>query len=147
MNTIKTTVAIVVVLSATLFSFKSTEKGNGLIGSENSRCLYKSKMFDANILAPQNMAKTLKGGTKIYTTFNSTTANSYGSNLFMHISSNPSGSWSSGTLPSSYSSPNAVYVSPATYAIGSTVYVFYSTSPGSAYPAGSSSPIYSMIVQ
>lgn len=98
------------------------------------------------IIATFTDAVTLKGSTKIYTTFDATTANFYGSTLYVHYRVNNTGPWSVGIAVNVWNNPNATYNLPVTFSIGTNLAVFYSTSPVASYPAGSSSPIYTNII-
>ena len=99
-----------------------------------------------NIIATSSTAATVKGATRIYTTFNFLTSSFYGNTLYVHYRVGSSGAWTNGTPVTTWSSPDATYNLPIAYIIGTNLSVFYSTNQGTSYPAGSSSPIYTNVI-
>lgn len=99
-----------------------------------------------NIIATSTTAATVKGATRIYTTFDFLTSSFYGNTLYVHYRVGSSGAWTNGTPVTTWSSPNATYNLPIAYIIGTNLSVFYSTNQGTSYPAGSSSPIYTNVI-
>ncbi len=99
-----------------------------------------------NIIATSTTAATVKGATRIYTTFNFLTSSFYGNTLYIHYRVGSSGAWTNGTPVTTWSSPDATYNLPIAYIIGTNLSVFYSTNQGTSYPAGSSSPIYTNVI-
>ncbi|MFN5985057.1 MAG: hypothetical protein ACK476_17230 [Fluviicola sp.] len=98
------------------------------------------------LIALSTTAANVKGATRIYTVFQSTTANFYGSTLYAHYRVGTTGAWSNGTAVSSWSNPNATYNLPIAFITGTNLNVFYSTSQGTSYPSGSASAIYTNVI-
>ncbi len=144
MKILKTALTALILISGTFMACKK----NATVIPETTD---QSVSMDARILIPSifataNGIRTFKGSSKLTTTFQSLTASYYGATLYAHTAASAAGPWSTGTLPVSYINPVAIYALPQTYLIGSTVYIFYSTNPGTTYPSGSASPIYSVVV-
>jgi hypothetical protein len=146
MKTIKKSIALLLMISTAFISCKKDNPIVEVSEINNSQSVVNAKVLGPIIIPNSSAVVTLKGSSKLNTVFSPLTASFYGAGLYAHTATSSSGPWSSGALPNSFVSPNAVYNLPLTYLIGSTVYMFYSTSPGISYPAGSSSNVYSTVV-
>jgi hypothetical protein len=146
MKILRKTIALLLMISTAFISCKKDKPVVAATEISMTETPANNKVLGPIIIPNSSAVVTLKGSSKLNTVFSPLTASFYGAGLYAHTATSSSGPWSVGSLPNSFVSPNAVYNLPLTYLIGSTVYIFYSTSPGIAYPAGSSSNVYSTVV-
>ena len=142
MKSLKSSIAVLLLCAA----FVSCEKQDIVPTNTTVKPSTSGTEKAPNIIAISNSAANVKGGTRIFTTFQSLTANFYGSTLYAHYRVGSSGAWSNGTAVSSWANPNATYNLPIAFLSGTNLSVFYSTNQGTSYPAGSSSPIYTNVI-
>jgi hypothetical protein len=144
-NLVKITTLLFIVCSLSVSCKKTTPVLDASLTS-NNETLVSSKVMGPLIIAKINQVNTYRLGSRLFVTFDGLTNSFYGAGLYAHTATSAAGPWTVGSLPYSYVNPSAMYALGATYPMGSTVYIFYSTSPGIAYPAGSASAIYSVVV-
>lgn len=136
--------AIIALITITVFSCKKTTEKPLVVQSAESE----SNL--ARVPGLVALSSTIKQVNhfqdRLKATFDASTASFYPGTLYAHYSLSATGPWSSGVLPVGWSSPVAGYIVTPLYAVGTTVYIFYSTLSGTTYPSGSATPIYSAVV-
>ncbi|MDO8999208.1 MAG: hypothetical protein Q7W45_05540 [Bacteroidota bacterium] len=145
MKSLFKSIAVLGLLTITIVSCKKTV----LVTPNES----KSELVEVNgnvrvpsLVSTNNLIRIKAGQESLIGTFDTYTSAYYPGTLYAHYSASAAGPWSNGVLPVSWVTPKATYVVSPAYPLGTTVYLFYSTSMGTTYPSGSATAIYSTVV-